>query len=962
MLDKVLDRQGLIYYDAKTKEYIEKKISNNRKYCLIGSGSTGWYKVASQTMGTYSDTNITFMVTSTYDRYASGILQFQIRSGTTSLACKTLHWDTRIGFNTDDVICVVNGMTYTIYVNYQSNSQSRIMFEVMSESSLNTGTTDIELYNSKTPESSKPVATMISSDGATVNTSNQVNQIVLTNENLDDIKPENFLAYYAAGNNTIINNPFGSGSAFGLIAYKNATGYKVQEITSLYGVKKIRYYNNSTWSEWKTFAYGEDYFPKTGGIINGDILPETALSNNLGSSTAPFNNIFSKTIALRGETSGQSYGALTTSILGTTDTDGITKLVLGNYKTSGTENNSKGVIEIYGSRNGKAIINNDNGTTNDVTLSLPDKSGTLALISEVAPKEHTHDGYTNQNAISKVKVGDRTISATNVQDTLELVAGSNVTISADVASKKITISSTSSGGGSSVTGDYLPLDGGGTVKGDTVDLFKIKRTSGSSALVGFENTNGVLGYIGMGGTPNGGLRRLLADTSAGYAILDENNMGNYIVPKTGGKYTGSINIQGSASSNPLQTRAIVGSDGTDTIGDLYLQYGANSLIKLGNEAKYTISADGGNYSGNSATATALTSSAGNSTTPVYFKEGKPVACDLLLDNYLLKSGGILENDTVNILTIKRTSGGSALIGFENSNGLLGYIGMNGSTPNGGLKRLLADSSAGYMILDESNYKNYTISRTGDSIEGTLKVANLSPVAALTNNLGTSTSPFNVEYIKTIALRGDTSGQSYGALTVNTVGTPGTEGLVKLTLGNNISYGNDKNASGLIEIYDRTGKTTIKPDSSSDNVVKLPSKSGILALISDIPIKNSYYANSSSATKKVKIEINGSFLRYGITGQFTNIVRISSNGCSSVANDARTTTDILCSAVENSGSMNHKVIAGDANSIAFSSCSWSTSVSSLTTSNETVTFYTYVGGYSWLSIQHSNQYAVTITEI
>ena len=45
----------------------------------------------------------------------------------------------------------------------------------------------------------------------------------------------------------------------------------------------------------------------------------------------------------------------------------------------------------------------------------------------------------NQNAISKVKVGDTTIEATSKTDTIELVAGDNVTLTPDAEGKKVTV-------------------------------------------------------------------------------------------------------------------------------------------------------------------------------------------------------------------------------------------------------------------------------------------------------------------------------------------------------------------------------------------------------------------------------------------------------------------------------------------------------------------------------------------
>jgi hypothetical protein len=61
-------------------------------------------------------------------------------------------------------------------------------------------------------------------------------------------------------------------------------------------------------------------------------------------------------------------------------------------------------------------------------------------------------GETNQNAFSNVKVGSSTISAGAKTDTVELVAGTNVTLTPDTTNKKLTIAA--SGGGSSPINVY----------------------------------------------------------------------------------------------------------------------------------------------------------------------------------------------------------------------------------------------------------------------------------------------------------------------------------------------------------------------------------------------------------------------------------------------------------------------------------------------------------------------------
>ena len=70
-------------------------------------------------------------------------------------------------------------------------------------------------------------------------------------------------------------------------------------------------------------------------------------------------------------------------------------------------------------------------TTNDFTDAYKTKLDGIATGAEV-----------NQNAFGNVKVGSTTIAADSKTDTLELVAGSNVTLTADATNDKVTIAAT----------------------------------------------------------------------------------------------------------------------------------------------------------------------------------------------------------------------------------------------------------------------------------------------------------------------------------------------------------------------------------------------------------------------------------------------------------------------------------------------------------------------------------------
>lgn len=90
-----------------------------------------------------------------------------------------------------------------------------------------------------------------------------------------------------------------------------------------------------------------------------------------------------------------------------------------------------------------------NFNSQDPFLSIKDSDGTYRKIidetaindklSKKSDSTHTHSQYVNQNAFSNVKVSGTTIAAASATDTLELVAGDNITITPDATNDKITI-------------------------------------------------------------------------------------------------------------------------------------------------------------------------------------------------------------------------------------------------------------------------------------------------------------------------------------------------------------------------------------------------------------------------------------------------------------------------------------------------------------------------------------------
>lgn len=174
---------GQQFLDLEGTKILANKIKEGeRKIVFVGSenpDTNGWYKVASQTCSGYGNTNITFMVTSTYGNYHSGILQLQIRSDSNNIGCTGFKWLSRIGFDINNFIIVINGMTWTLYAYQPITRYGRICFEILSRSSITAKDMawTLNFKDNYTKESTTPNATVKSSDGATVNHANTTSKL-----------------------------------------------------------------------------------------------------------------------------------------------------------------------------------------------------------------------------------------------------------------------------------------------------------------------------------------------------------------------------------------------------------------------------------------------------------------------------------------------------------------------------------------------------------------------------------------------------------------------------------------------------------------------------------------------------------------------------------------------------------------------------------------------------------------
>lgn len=115
------------------------------------------------------------------------------------------------------------------------------------------------------------------------------------------------------------------------------------------------------------------------------------------------------------------------------------------------------------------------------------------------------------------------------------------------------------------THSYLPLSGG-SISSSSFGPLIIERTgSTNGAGIGFKNTNGVLGYIGMSASANGGLIRFSTDTNTRYTVLDTGNFKSHVTPSAIGAATTShthTSAQISDATNANTANMIVKRDGS----------------------------------------------------------------------------------------------------------------------------------------------------------------------------------------------------------------------------------------------------------------------------------------------------------------------------------------------------------------------------------------------------------------
>lgn len=174
---------------------------------------------------------------------------------------------------------------------------------------------------------------------------------------------------------------------------------------------------NGVWQPWKKIYTAND-------AINA-----STVNSHTVNSDVPANAKFTDTVTTATTTgSGNAVTEISASNGALTVTKGTTFLT-SHQDISGKADKSATVSTVTWDSTNKKFTKTINGTTTDIVTAANLRTGlNVADGAEV-----------NQNAFSNVKVGSTTVAADSKTDTLELVGGTNITLTPDATNDKVTI-------------------------------------------------------------------------------------------------------------------------------------------------------------------------------------------------------------------------------------------------------------------------------------------------------------------------------------------------------------------------------------------------------------------------------------------------------------------------------------------------------------------------------------------
>lgn len=163
---KVLSANQGYILNNKLNNYLPKTGTAESSKQLIPKGivgsdvanSAGWYKVCSQTMSGYGNTNILYYIKDGYMSGTAGLLELEMRSSNNNISVWQCYWLFRAGFAPGDIRIVINGMTWTLYVKRTAGQYGRISFTEIYNRNINGNGPSYAMtyHNSTTPETTEP--------------------------------------------------------------------------------------------------------------------------------------------------------------------------------------------------------------------------------------------------------------------------------------------------------------------------------------------------------------------------------------------------------------------------------------------------------------------------------------------------------------------------------------------------------------------------------------------------------------------------------------------------------------------------------------------------------------------------------------------------------------------------------------------------------------------------------------
>ena len=508
---------------------------------------------------------------------------------------------------------------------------------------------------------------------------------------------------------------------------------------------------------------------------------------------------------------------------GTTSAVGSAQLTLGNSTVSGKANNKQGKLILYGST---AYAHTISGApTAARTLTLPDKSGTIAVtddIPDISGKIDTagtglsKSGTTLNHSNSITKQDTQAVYPIKIDAQGHISAYGTAVTLGTAAAKGVTDNSSNADVTSSDTNlitartlYYQLAKKGYTTNTGTVTSITLKAGTGISL-----DTTGAITTSGERTITNTGVLSVAGNTGTITADTLRTSLGLSNAMHFLGVTTTNIST---GTPNTTATVSISGSNVTAAAGDVVL-YGSQEYVwgnskwnLLGDESSYALKAT--TLSGYGITdakiASGVITLGSNTITPLTAASN--------LDATKLTG-------TIPASCYTDTNTTYSLSGALSSHKFTSTLTAGGSGTGTSTSEFTLAAGTGISLEDNTSTKTITIKNTVSNTD--VSVTNTAVTAATTYYLTGSTSSSTA----TGGLSKHASVKAYVSAD-NTTG-----GLARLDLGNATATSSTGGKEGVIRLYGTTAYYVgLKAgDPSANQTITLPNKTGTVALTSDIP--------------------------------------------------------------------------------------------------------------------------------